>query len=159
MDERHSSRSEFSPTAEEVAYATRVVQAHDEAIEAGCGSLALDGRMIDAPIALRARRLIARCGRGFQLTAARRSSVNLDLAGRAWAEAVVEEELALLCERVLKRLTRLELRVEKALEELSSTVHVDVARSVEERERGSERDAQMRMHQCLYTRVLGDSVC
>jgi citrate lyase subunit beta/citryl-CoA lyase len=51
---------EFSPTAEEMAYATRVVQAHDEAIEAGCGSFALDGRMIDAPIALRARRLIAR---------------------------------------------------------------------------------------------------
>src|SRR5439155_11817612 len=67
----------------------------------------------------------------FSLLQARRSSVNLDLAGRAWAEAVVEEELALLCERVLERLTRLELRVEKSFEELSRTVHVDVARIVE----------------------------
>src|SRR5438034_7926835 len=139
MDERHSSRSEFSPTAEEVAYATRVVQAHDEAIEAGCGSLALDGRMIDAPIALRARRLIARCGRGFQLTAARRSSVNLDLAGRAWAVAVVEEELVLLCDRVLKRLTRLELRVEYAVEELSRRVHVVVGWIVEVGDGSSDR--------------------
>src|SRR5437773_12286828 len=81
---------------------------------------------------------------GFQLTAARRSSVNLDLAGRAWAEAVVEEELALLCERVLERLIRLELRVEKSFEELSRTVHVDVARIVEERHRGPDRDAQVR---------------
>src|SRR5439155_12083576 len=84
------------------------------------------------------------CGRGFQLTAARRSSVNLDLAGRARAEAVVEEELALLSERVLERLARLELRVEKSFEELSRAVHVDVARIVEERHRGPDRDAQMR---------------
>src|SRR5438034_10708944 len=79
------------------------------------------------------------CGRGFQLTAARRSSVNLDLAGRAWAVAVVEEELVLLCDRVLKRLTRLELRVEYAVEELSRRVHVVVGWIVEVGDGSSDR--------------------
>ena len=38
----------FSPTADEIAHAERVVAAYDEARAAGRGALSLDGRMIDA---------------------------------------------------------------------------------------------------------------
>ncbi len=43
----------FGPTAEELAWATRVVQA---AASAGEGAFRLDGRMVDRPVLLRARR-------------------------------------------------------------------------------------------------------
>lgn len=48
----------FSPTVEEVAEAGRVVRAFDEALGRGNGAVALDGRMLDAPVVDRARRVL-----------------------------------------------------------------------------------------------------
>jgi citrate lyase subunit beta/citryl-CoA lyase len=50
----------YSPTADEVAEAQRIVTESMVAESAGRGSLAIDGRMIDRPIALRAQRLLER---------------------------------------------------------------------------------------------------
>ncbi len=49
----------FSPNAEDVAYARRVVEAWDEAEAAGRGSLSIDGRMVDVPVVKRAQNLLA----------------------------------------------------------------------------------------------------
>ena len=51
---------QYSPSAEDVAYATRIV--HEDAIHAAAGraSWSLDGRMIDVPVVERARRLLER---------------------------------------------------------------------------------------------------
>jgi citrate lyase subunit beta/citryl-CoA lyase len=49
----------FTPSKDEVAYARRVVAAAAQAAKLRRGSVALDGKMIDAPIAERARRVIA----------------------------------------------------------------------------------------------------
>jgi citrate lyase subunit beta / citryl-CoA lyase len=51
---------EYSPTAEEVAYARKIIQMNDEAAQAGRGSFAVDGKMIDIPIIVRAQKLLAR---------------------------------------------------------------------------------------------------
>jgi citrate lyase subunit beta/citryl-CoA lyase len=51
---------EFRPSAAEVSEAERVVAAYDQAITAGLGAVALDGRMIDVPVVERARRVLAR---------------------------------------------------------------------------------------------------
>lgn len=48
----------FSPGEEEIASARRLLAAWDEAQAKGLGAVQLDGRMIDRPIAERARRLI-----------------------------------------------------------------------------------------------------
>ena len=48
----------FSPTAEEIEDARRVVHAFDEAVARGEGAVALDGRMLDAPVVDRARRVL-----------------------------------------------------------------------------------------------------
>jgi citrate lyase subunit beta/citryl-CoA lyase len=48
----------FSPSAEEVEEAGRVVRAFDEALARGHGAVALDGRMLDAPVVDRARRVL-----------------------------------------------------------------------------------------------------
>lgn len=48
----------FSPTVEEVAEAGRVVRAFDEALGRGHAAVALDGRMLDAPVVDRARRVL-----------------------------------------------------------------------------------------------------
>jgi citrate lyase subunit beta/citryl-CoA lyase len=48
----------FSPTAEEVEYARRVVHAFEEANARGDGSIALGGQLIDRPIVERARRTL-----------------------------------------------------------------------------------------------------
>ena len=50
----------FSPTPEEITWATRVVAAAEEGEAKGLGAIALDGRMIDLPILLRARKLLER---------------------------------------------------------------------------------------------------
>ncbi|NUZ06068.1 HpcH/HpaI aldolase/citrate lyase family protein [Piscinibacter koreensis] len=50
----------FAPSSEEVERARRVIDALEAATREGRGAAALDGRMIDAPIAENARRLIAR---------------------------------------------------------------------------------------------------
>jgi citrate lyase subunit beta/citryl-CoA lyase len=52
--------SEYTPTDDEVAYARKVIAADDEAKRQGRGSFALDGKMIDIPIVVRAQKLIAR---------------------------------------------------------------------------------------------------
>ena len=48
----------FSPTVAEVEEARRVVHAFDEAVTRGEGAVALDGRMLDAPVVDRARRVL-----------------------------------------------------------------------------------------------------
>jgi citrate lyase subunit beta/citryl-CoA lyase len=52
----------FRPSEEEVAYARRVVEAFEEAVARGHGALQVDGRMVDAPVAKRARALIELAG-------------------------------------------------------------------------------------------------
>ena len=49
---------EYSPRPGELAYAERVLRESAAAAEAGRGSFSIDGRMIDAPIVERARRLL-----------------------------------------------------------------------------------------------------
>jgi citrate lyase subunit beta / citryl-CoA lyase len=48
----------FSPTGAEVEEAQRVVRAFEEAVGRGDGAVALDGRMLDAPVVDRARRVL-----------------------------------------------------------------------------------------------------
>jgi citrate lyase subunit beta/citryl-CoA lyase len=50
---------EFSPSAEDVASARRIVAAYDEAVAAGRGSISVDGKMIDVPVVLRAQQTLA----------------------------------------------------------------------------------------------------
>ncbi len=50
----------FTPSADEVAQARRLIQADAEAIAAGRGSFQVDGKMIDIPVIERARKLLAR---------------------------------------------------------------------------------------------------
>ena len=49
----------FTPGAEEIAYAKRVLEAWEEAEAAGRGSTSIDGKMIDVPVVKRARNLLA----------------------------------------------------------------------------------------------------
>jgi citrate lyase beta subunit len=48
----------FSPSAAEVEYARRVVEAFEEAERAGRGSTSLDGKVVDVPVVKRARALL-----------------------------------------------------------------------------------------------------
>jgi len=48
----------FSPTEEEVLYAERVMAVIKKAEKEGKGVVALDGKMIDAPIVARAQRVL-----------------------------------------------------------------------------------------------------
>ncbi|MCL6650511.1 MAG: CoA ester lyase [Chloroflexi bacterium] len=50
----------FTPAEAEIEYARRVVAAYEEAERQGIGAVALDGKMIDAPVVLRARQLLQR---------------------------------------------------------------------------------------------------
>ena len=50
----------FGGTDEEAVAATRLLAAFDAAIAQGKGAVALDGKMIDVPIANRARRFLQR---------------------------------------------------------------------------------------------------
>lgn len=52
----------FTPSAEAVAHAREVSAAFDLALASGQGATSLDGRMVDEPVARRARRLLARRG-------------------------------------------------------------------------------------------------
>lgn len=54
----------FSPTADELAWARKVVDAARDATERGDAVFAVDGRMVDAPYLARARRIIDRAGSG-----------------------------------------------------------------------------------------------
>jgi citrate lyase beta subunit len=51
----------FSPTAEEIAGARRILESAREAAAEGEGAFALDGRMIDRPIIRRAEEILASC--------------------------------------------------------------------------------------------------
>jgi citrate lyase subunit beta/citryl-CoA lyase len=50
----------FTPSAEDVAYARKLIVADEEAAAGGRGSFTVDGKMIDIPVIDRARRLLAR---------------------------------------------------------------------------------------------------
>jgi citrate lyase subunit beta-like protein len=50
----------FTPTAEQIAEARRIVQAHDEQQAQGAGAFALDGKMIDMPIVKAAQQVLAK---------------------------------------------------------------------------------------------------
>lgn len=52
----------FSPTAEEIEHARRVVAAFEAGLKDGHGAVALDGAMLDAPIVDRARRVLKMAG-------------------------------------------------------------------------------------------------
>ncbi len=51
---------EYSPSADEVAYARKIIVMNDEAAKTGRGSFAVDGKMIDVPIIVRAQKLLQR---------------------------------------------------------------------------------------------------
>lgn len=51
---------EYTPTAEEVDYARKVIKLDREAAAAGRGAFQLDGKMIDIPVVVRAEKLIKR---------------------------------------------------------------------------------------------------
>jgi citrate lyase subunit beta / citryl-CoA lyase len=53
----------FSPSAEEIAHARRVVAAYEEAERGGRASTSLDGRVIDVPVVKRARAVLALAAR------------------------------------------------------------------------------------------------
>jgi citrate lyase subunit beta/citryl-CoA lyase len=53
----------LTPTAEEIARARRVIEAWEEARAAGRGVFALDGRMVDAPVAALAETVLERARR------------------------------------------------------------------------------------------------
>lgn len=48
----------YSPTEEEMENARKIVEAYEESIDTGSGALEVDGRMIDAPVAERAKKLL-----------------------------------------------------------------------------------------------------
>ncbi len=50
----------FTPTADDVAYAEKLIAADEKAAAGGRGSFTVDGKMIDIPVIDRARRLMAR---------------------------------------------------------------------------------------------------
>jgi citrate lyase subunit beta / citryl-CoA lyase len=51
---------EYKPSADEVAYARKVIQLDQEAAAGGRGSFQIDGKMIDIPVVVRARKLLRR---------------------------------------------------------------------------------------------------
>ena len=51
---------EYTPTADEVDYARKVIKMDKEAAAAGRGSFSLDGKMIDIPVVVRAEKLLKR---------------------------------------------------------------------------------------------------
>jgi citrate lyase subunit beta/citryl-CoA lyase len=51
---------EYSPSPDEVAYAKKIIRMNDETAKSGRGSFALDGKMIDVPIIVRAQKLLKR---------------------------------------------------------------------------------------------------
>lgn len=54
----------FRPSREQLAWAAEVVAAYDEHAGQGKGAFALNGVMVDAPVAARARQLLGRAGPG-----------------------------------------------------------------------------------------------
>jgi citrate lyase subunit beta/citryl-CoA lyase len=58
-DQVEAVNSVFAPSASELEHARRVVEAFDAAVASGRASTQIDGRMVDTPVARRARELIA----------------------------------------------------------------------------------------------------
>lgn len=56
----------FTPTDEETARSRRIIEAFDAALATGSGIAKLDGRMLDMPVVVSARRVLARAERGTQ---------------------------------------------------------------------------------------------
>ena len=52
----------FTPSAEQVEWARRVVAALDESVDGGAGAVALDGQMLDEAVAVRARSVLLLAG-------------------------------------------------------------------------------------------------
>jgi citrate lyase subunit beta/citryl-CoA lyase len=52
----------YAPSAEELARSRRIVEAFEAAERAGAGVVVVDGKMVDRPIVLQARRVLARHG-------------------------------------------------------------------------------------------------
>lgn len=50
----------FSPSESEVRQARRIVEAYQQAVATGHGSIVVDGRMVDVPVAGRARKVVER---------------------------------------------------------------------------------------------------
>ncbi len=48
----------FSPSAEQITEAGRIVEAYNEALSSGSGTVQVNGKMIDAPVAERAKRIL-----------------------------------------------------------------------------------------------------
>lgn len=60
----HAVHRGFAPSADDVAWAQRVLQAYEAAQQAGSqGAVAVDGKMVDAPVLRRARSVLERSGR------------------------------------------------------------------------------------------------
>lgn len=53
----------LAPTPDDVTKARRIVEAFDASIAAGTGAIAVDGRMIDVPVAMQAKRVLAQAER------------------------------------------------------------------------------------------------
>jgi citrate lyase subunit beta/citryl-CoA lyase len=64
----------YTPSAEEIAYARRVVDENAKAEAGGRASFAIDGKMIDVPVVVRAQRLLARSAAIQRREAARAAS-------------------------------------------------------------------------------------
>lgn len=56
----HALNEAFTPSADEVAHARKLIAADEKAAAEGRGSFTVDGKMIDIPVIDRARRLLAR---------------------------------------------------------------------------------------------------
>jgi citrate lyase subunit beta/citryl-CoA lyase len=65
----------FSPTAEQVEHARRVIDVYEQAEAQGRASVALDGKMIDIPVYVRAHRLFARAERIAAMEARKRAAL------------------------------------------------------------------------------------
>lgn len=65
----------FSPTAAEIEQARRVIEVYDEAEAQGRASVALDGKMIDIPVAERALRVFARAERIAEVEARKQAAL------------------------------------------------------------------------------------
>jgi len=55
----HILNEEFGPSATEVLSARQIAAAYEEAVAAGRGSIAVDGKMVDVPVVLRAQETLA----------------------------------------------------------------------------------------------------
>lgn len=55
-------RHAFTPSDDDIKQATRIVRAYDDAVAAGQGAVAVDGQMIDPPVAERYRAVLHRAG-------------------------------------------------------------------------------------------------